>query len=85
MPIPRRLYDAFGTPEHLRPRPPNSVLEARPPSRHGREYRISEDNEGKEEDDDGDEPPPPPSLSRGGRGTRKIRRKKYKGRTYKKM
>ena len=83
MPIPRRLYDEFGTPEHLRPRPPNSVPEDRPPSRSGREYRISEDNEGAYEDDD--VPPAVPSLSRGGNRTRKKRTKKYKGRTYKKM
>ena len=83
MPIPRRLYDEFGTPEHLRPRPPNSVPEDRPPSRPGREYRISEENEGVYEDDD--VPPDPPSL-RGGqkkKSRKKISFKKYKGRTKK--
>ena len=83
MPIPRRLYDEFGTPEHLRPRPPNSVPEDRPPSRPGREYRISEENESVYEDDD--VPPVPPSL-RGGqkkKSRKKFSFKKYKGRTKK--
>ena len=83
MPIPRRLYDEFGTPEHLRPRPPNSVPEDRPPSRPGREYRISEENESVYEDDD--VPPVPPSL-RGGqkkKSRKKFLFKKYKGRTKK--